>query len=203
MHKFYEIYYNHNLIDNDIISPSAIIDSYITNVYFMILTFTTVGYGDISLYKTFTMGTGDNNVNQLALYVPVFIIQFIMEFLGMCIFGYFLGTMRQNLSLKEENIIKQFKEDIFIWITKLQKSRFGVYQNDKCLHDIREFLIQFWTKNHSIVLNNEFYSTLPDTLRRNVLEVLFASQKNFFSILFQHTEESFYKDFLSYSIQKW
>ena len=203
MHKFYEIYYNHNLIDNDIISPSAIIDSYITNVYFMILTFTTVGYGDISLYRTFTSETGDDNLNQLALYVPVFIIQFIMEFLGMCIFGYFLGTMRQNLSLKEENIIKQFKEDIFIWITKLQKSRFGVYQNDKCLHDIREFLIQFWTKNHNIVLNNEFYSTLPYTLRRNVLEVLFASQKNYFSILFQHTEESFYKDFLSYSIQKW
>ena len=191
------------MIDNDIISPSAIIDSYITNVYFMILTFTTVGYGDISLYRTFTSETGDDNLNQLALYVPVFIIQFIMEFLGMCIFGYFLGTMRQNLSLKEENIIKQFKEDIFIWITKLQKSRFGVYQNDKCLHDIREFLIQFWTKNHSIVLNNEFYSTLPDTLRRNVLEVLFASQKNFFSILFQHTEESFYIDFLSYSFQKW
>ena len=203
MHKFYEIYYNDNLIIKGIISPSAIIDSYITNVYFMILTFTTVGYGDISLYRTFTSETGDDNLNQLALYVPVFIIQFIMEFLGMCIFGYFLGTMRQNLSLKEENIIKQYKEDIFIWITKLQKSRFGVYQNDKCLHDIREFLIQFWTKNHSIVLNNEFYSTLPDTLRRNVLEVLFASQKNFFSILFQHTEESFYIDFLSYSFQKW
>ena len=169
----------------------------------MILTFTTVGYGDISLYRTFTSETGDDNLNQLALYVPVFIIQFIMEFLGMCIFGYFLGTMRQNLSLKEENIIKQYKEDIFIWITKLQKSRFGVYQNDKCLHDIREFLIQFWTKNHSIVLNNEFYSTLPYTLRRNVLEVLFASQKNYFSILFQHTEESFYIDFLSYSFQKW
>lgn len=166
----------------------------------MILTFTTVGYGDFSIYNTFTSNSGVST--PLPLFYPLFIVQFLMEFFGMCIFGYFIGTMKQNLVMEEENIMNVQKEEIMIWITKLQKSTMNINNQQDCLLQFRECLTEFWTENPSIVLNYEYFTDLPSVLKRNVMQALFNPYRKRFNLLFEQTEESFYIDFLKHSFQK-
>jgi len=182
------------------ILPYDIIGSYINNFYYMILTFTTVGYGDFSIHNTFTNNSGVSG--PLPLFYPIFIVQFLMEFFGMCIFGYFIGTMKQNLVMEEENILNLQKEEIMIWITKLQKSTNKINNQQDCLLQFRECLTEFWTENPCIVLKYEYFNDLPSVLKRNVMQALFNPYRKMFNLLFDHTEESFYIDFLKCSFQK-
>ena len=186
-------------------TPFLIINDYMANFYYVIVTFTTVGYGDISIWNTFTSYTYSiNNIptNNLSSNRILFFVQYLMEFLGICVFGYFIGTMRQNLAVDEQNIIRQTKEIINIWITKLRKTTQDVTENNQILLKTREFLFEYWIKNPSLVMKFSFYEDLPTCLRRSVMGTILNSHRTNFAIFFDNTEASFYIDFLKNTLVK-
>jgi|TARA_B110000305_G_C19438837_1_gene640615 hypothetical protein len=76
--------------------------------YWVITTLTTVGYGD---FKGYT---------------PIeYIIQMIVEFLGIAVFSYLMGSINSMVGSEctLQDIIDERMENIEMWLRKLEKSR--------------------------------------------------------------------------------
>lgn len=83
-------------------------EMYIKSVYWVITTLTTVGYGD---YKGYTPSE--------------YIVQMGVEFLGIGIFSYLMGSINNLVGSDEtlQEIIDERIEDIELWLRKLEKAR--------------------------------------------------------------------------------
>mmetsp|Transcript_42101 Transcript_42101/g.64561 ORF Transcript_42101/g.64561 Transcript_42101/m.64561 type:complete len:410 (+) Transcript_42101:323-1552(+) len=81
---------------------------YVTSVYWVITTLTTVGYGD---YKGYTSGE--------------YMFQMVVEFLGIGVFSYLMGSINDLVSSETtlQDIIDERTEDVESWLRKLEKSR--------------------------------------------------------------------------------
>lgn len=81
---------------------------YVTSIYWVITTLTTVGYGD---YKGYTP--------------EEYMFQMIIEFLGIGVFSFLMGSINGLVGSerKLQDIIDERIEDIEQWLRRLEKSR--------------------------------------------------------------------------------
>lgn len=96
---------------------------YITAVYWVITTLTTVGYGDMKGYTP-----------------PEYMFQMIIEFLGIGVFSFLMNCISDLFTTDTtiQNIIDSRTEDIEMWLRKLEKTRSKNFS--KILFDaIKEF----------------------------------------------------------------
>lgn len=91
-----------------VVDRSKDTDVYITSIYWVITTLTTVGYGD---YKGYTP--------------TEYVLQMGVEFLGIGIFSYLMGSINNLVGSEQtlQDIIDERIEDIERWLAKLEKAR--------------------------------------------------------------------------------
>lgn len=81
---------------------------YVTSIYWVITTLTTVGYGDFKGYTP-----------------EEYVLQMGVEFLGIGIFSYLMGSINNLVGSEQtlQDIIDERIEDIELWLRKLEKAR--------------------------------------------------------------------------------
>lgn len=122
---------------------------YVTAVYWVITTLTTVGYGD---FKGYTPNE--------------FLFQMIVEFLGIGVFSYLMGSIN-NLVGSEcslQDVIDERIEEIEAWLRKLEKSRSKNFS--KQLYDaIKDYTEKSYYYDYNQIQNNEFFIQLKPRIR--------------------------------------
>lgn len=106
---------------------------YVTSIYWVITTLTTVGYGD---YKGYTP--------------EEYMFQMIIEFLGIGTFSFLMGSINGLVGSerKLQDIIDERIEDIEQWLRRLEKSRSKNF--DKQLYDsIKEYTIKSYQYDYN------------------------------------------------------
>lgn len=90
------------------IDPEYPTGIYVTAVYWVITTLTTVGYGD---YKGYTP--------------TEYLFQMVVEFLGIGVFSYLMGSINTLVASEStlQEAIDERMEEIETWLRKLEKSR--------------------------------------------------------------------------------
>lgn len=158
---------------------------YIISFYWVITTLTTVGYGD---FKGYT---------------PIeYLIQMIVEFLGIGVFSYLMGSINSLMGsdFTLQDIIDERMEDVEMWLRKLEKSRSKNFSKQlyDCIKDYTEksYKYDFWE-----ITQEEFYMQLKPRVRHRLNSALFGNFVTNFFYLFNAEEFEggceFQSDFLS------
>lgn len=147
---------------------------YITAIYWVITTLTTVGYGD---YKGYTP--------------TEYAFQMLIEFLGIGVFSFLMQAISALFSsdITIQDIIDDRKEEIEDWIRVLEKARpknFSKQLNDA----VKEFTEKSFYFDFSGIQNTEFFNQLKPRLRHKLVQGLFGKFITDFFYLFN---ESFYE----------
>ena len=78
---------------------------YTTSIYWVITTFTSIGYGDVY---------GHTDIE--------YMYQILVEMVGMCFFGYMMGTFQQLIQdLATDDLFVQEQDKLDQWLIKLNK----------------------------------------------------------------------------------
>jgi hypothetical protein len=145
---------------------------YITAMYWVITTLTTVGYGD---YKGYTP--------------KEYLIQMVVEFLGIGIFSYLMGSISSLVGSEQnlQDILDERVEQIENWLRKLEKARTKSFS--KQLYDcIKEFTRKSYQYDFIAVTQSEFFHQLKPRVRHKLVNSLFSNFTVHFFYMFNDTE---------------
>jgi len=152
---------------------------YTDAVYFIVTTFSTVGYGEIKpvLYseKLFTM---------------------VMEFIGIALFAYLMGNINSVISSYKPKAVqmKEKEEELGTWIIRLDRySNTGRRVPGTLVYSLQGFFKGFWTKDCQQVseAKRPFLDQMPWNLRSRLMDYVFEDFLTDFSAFFScvHKEE--------------
>lgn len=144
-------------------------DAYVRSLYWTAVTFSSVGYGDI---------TPKNNGE--------YIYAMIIEFIGIMFFAYLMGNVSNYLSnfqLSEETANERERE-LEKWLLMLDGFRHDKTMPQSLTTKIREFFLSSWSKDNSYICSNDFMLKLPYSLREELKKFLFSDIVEKFSIFF-------------------
>ena len=138
---------------------------YITSLYWVVTTLTTVGYGDI-YGKTETE----------------YIYTMIVEFIGILVFSIIMSTVNSFLQATGDYDIVEAKSDqVDVWLVKLDNSRMSK-SLPKILYDkIKVYIQESLTHDHKKLIDGyEFLMQLKPRLRYQLIKSLFEPMINDF-----------------------
>ena len=145
---------------------------YIKSVYWVITTLTTVGYGD---YKGYTP--------------PEYLLQMMVEFLGIGIFSYLMGSINNLIGSDQDlqEIIDERIENIELWLRKLEKARPKNFS--KNLYDsIKDYTYQSYYLDFKEINEVEFFDQLKPRIRHRLVNQLFRNFISNFFYMFNDAE---------------
>lgn len=138
---------------------------YVTSIYWVITSFSSVGYGDI---------TGLTKLE--------YSFQMLVEMIGIGFFGYMIGTFQQLLQGFRVKDLKAEKQDeIDLWLIQLDKARKSVILSKSIFKEVRYFYAQHFKYDAIHVRETVFFDQLKPRLKKNVLDSIF---KNFYSTFY-------------------
>jgi hypothetical protein len=158
---------------------------YITSIYWVVTTLTTVGYGD---YKGFTTNE--------------YIFTMVVEFIGILFFSVIMASVNDILDdgSSDYDIVETKLENVDVWLVKLDNSRMSK-QLPRVLYDkIKIYIKESLTYDHKkLVEGFEFLEQLKPSLRFKLITQLF--NKSFiheFKHIFVYENMTCGKEFISY-----
>jgi len=127
---------------------------YITSIYWVFTTLSTLGYGDYyPVYQNeylFTMG---------------------IEFLGVFLFAYMMGNINglfEKLDDDHEEYIENEFEVLDQWLMKIDRANPKKRLEKERVDKIRSSLKTYWEKDHLIIQKNDFLHQLPVEIKSDV-----------------------------------
>jgi len=161
---------NHNVSKTT--DPTTI---YITSLYWVVTTLTTVGYGDI---------TGKTEEE--------FLFTMVVEFIGILVFSIIMSTVNGFLSAQGDVDIVEVKSDqVDVWLVKLDNSRLSK-SLPKILYDkIKVYIEQSMTHDHKKLIDGyDFLHQLKPRLRYELIKELFEPMIRDFDHIFHYEDEN-------------
>ena len=134
--------------------PNKYFNSYVTALYFIVVTVTTVGYGDWS-------PDTDNE----------FLFVIFLELLGLAIFSYILGTL-QSIERKESaaQIIEKKKERVTNFLNNINNSNEVLSLPHEIYQDTERFLdIAYKYEVNYIFKSQDFFDQLTPNIRHTLV----------------------------------
>lgn len=151
-------------------------ESYMTSLYHILVTFATVGYGDV----------GAKTNSEIAFVI-------LIEFIGILFFA--------NLNSNITNIFTQMKSkenaksaeirNLDIWLLKLDRSRPDKRMQGNLLTYVRDFYTYVWDNDYSSLANSDYMYRLSPAIQANLIKKLFKDETDMFHIFFKGCPESF------------
>lgn len=147
---------------------------YITSLYWVVTTLTTVGYGDI-------FGSTKEE----------YIYTMIVEFIGILVFSIIMGTVNTFLSAQGDiDIVEAKKDQVDVWLVKLDNSRMSK-SLPKILYDkIKHYIEESLTHDHKKLIDGyEFLIQLKPRLRYELIKELFEPMIRDFDHMFKYEDD--------------
>lgn len=158
---------------------------YITSLYWVITTLTTVGYGDFKGYTPTEYG-----------------FQMIVEFLGIGFFSFLMNSINSLFGSEKSlsDIIDKRIENVEAWLRMVEKSRSKNFT--KQMYDsIKVYTEQSYKFDYNIINQEEFFSQLKPRIRHRLVQILFNPFVFNFSYMFKddgfESGSEFKNDFLT------
>ena len=160
-------------------NPDSHVDLYIASVYWVMTTFTTVGYGDLK---------GHTNSENL--------FQMFTIFLGIGFFGYIIGNingMIDQVDTLDELQTEQF-EQYNMWQMRLGRANKDKTLSSDYYDQINQFFAFYWKLDYHKLKHNELFNQLKPRLQNQVADICFENVYNKFDGFFSDTEHNFMRD---------
>jgi CRP-like cAMP-binding protein len=146
---------------------------YAKTLYYVITTISTVGYGDIY----------PRTSKEIAF------VMFI-QFLGVVIFAYLTGNITSilmNLNLREKSLSEK-EINLDKWFIDLS-SHHKYKISPELQRNIKDYFMYFWENDHSTLISqSDFLMRMPQKLRHEFMDYLFADELKYFKIFFSDYE---------------
>jgi hypothetical protein len=152
-------------------------EAYVVALYWTMVTFTTVGYGDITPKTDLEI-----------------VVTMIVEFVGILFFAYLMGTVSSIVSNWNQRALalSQRESDLEKWLMMVDKNR-----PDKRLHpsmhnSIRNYFVYIWKYDHSFLIKGSpFMWQMPAALRHDLMKHLFSDEIAKYRSFFDACDEDF------------
>ena len=149
---------------------------YVASIYWVMTTFTTVGYGDIS---------GNTELE--------YFYQMIVEIIGIGFFAYLMGNI--NSLIVQTDSIYELKaareEELELWLIRLDKAvKQKVLMNDYFQH-ITKFHSSSWDKSLIRLKREELFQKLKPQMQYELIDYLFKEFFDAFKFFFEGLEHGF------------
>ena len=152
-------------------------EAYVASLYWTMVTFTTVGYGDI---------TPKTDVE--------IVVTMVVEFTGILFFAYLMGSVSSivsNMNQREMALSKR-ESELEKWLMMVDKNRPDKRLAPELHSSIRAYFLYIWKYDHSFLVNDSaFMMRLPVQLREKLTKHLFADEVESFGAFFGGCEEDF------------
>lgn len=161
---------------------------YITSFYWVIMTFTSVGYGDV---------TGST--------ILEYVYQVVVMMVGICFFGYMTGTFQQLLSdFNDVEPVQEYQEELDQWLINLNHAVRDRDVSAWTYSAIREFHSCNFYKNTDAILHTQLFQNLKPRMKKLVLDLIFkpyykifetalkGCQIEFMRMIFEHCQYEYY-----------
>jgi Ion channel len=153
----------------------SLVDNYMRSLYWTAVTFSSVGYGDITP-KT----------------LPEYIYTMCIEFIGIIFFAYLMGSLSNYLTKYHAK-----KEAVYIrenlldkWLMQLENQRKDKTLPNALSEYIKSFFYNGWQRDPSSVYNyQDYFMRLPPDLADSLNRHLFGNRLVFFHAFFDHFPE--------------
>lgn len=150
-------------------------DLYMKSLYWTAVTFSSVGYGDITP-KT----------------LPEYIYTMIIEFMGILCFAYLMGSISSNLAkyYSKKQALNVRENELNQWMILLEEQRSDKSLPQQLTSRIKEFFEQKWINDPASVHRfDDFFQILPPHLAGRLREHLYKSRVSLFHTFFDHFHE--------------
>jgi len=152
-------------------------EAYVASLYWTMVTFSTVGYGDIT-----------PKTDAEIAYTMV------VEFIGILFFAYLMGNVSSiisNINMRAQALSKR-ETDLDKWLLMLDKNRSDKRLKPELHSAIRNYFTYIWKNDHSYLINDsEFMMRLPYKLRNELTQHLFSDEVEKFEVFFKNCNEQF------------
>jgi len=159
-----------------------VLSLYVSSVYWVIASFSSVGYGDITPKTESEM-----------------IYALLIEMLGICVFGYMIGTIQTlftSFKIKDQN--QDLIDSINLWLILVDKAKPSHLLFKKVFDDVRDF----YTKKlkHEAQLEDFdkylFFEKLKPRLQKSVLDSINRLKYELFEDLFEDCSTDFQREII-------
>ena len=160
---------------------------YITAFYWVMVTLTTVGYGDIYGFT-----------------VQEYIFTMIVEFTGIAFFSFIMGSINNVLFVNENPNMKEYQMERFdIWMVKIDTVRAEKPLSNIMYSQVKQFITEAYNYDHTKLIKGfEFLEQLKPSLRSRLIYELFPKFFQLFSHVFEYGDAECGKEFISYFVSQ-
>lgn len=154
-------------------------ESYMTSLYYILVTFTTIGYGDV---------TAKTN-SEIAFVV-------FLEFIGILFFANLTSNITNILlNLKMKEIAKHSQiRNLDIWLLTLDRSRQDKPIQNSLVDYIHDYYTYVWDNDYSDLANSDYMYRLSPSIRNLLIKRLFHDETELFKLFFSGCPDGFKYD---------
>lgn len=151
-------------------------EAYMTSLYFILVTFAIVGYGDVVPITNAQIG-----------------YTIFAEFIGILIFARLMGNISEiitSIRLREK-VKTDKKDDLDKWMIQLVKGKSDKRLPEGIKTDVNRFYANVWDDDRSMLVNNDFMLRLPYKLRTDMYDHLFSDEIYKYDCFFRECNYNF------------